>query len=226
MRHVAAMGYLKELGPDTYERTNFTKALAIPIISDGYPCVSGGCMAALDKFHIWAGKTGWKEPNSISDGPYQFGYSTELNFFEYLQANNPLGIQFHNHMGGYHQGRPSWMDAGFFPVQDRLVDGFDSDAEGSAMIVDIGGSYGHDLEEFHRKHPQVPGRLILQDLPIVIGQIQKLDSRIERMEYDFYTEQPVKGMFPSPPLFSSLDCWRSTDHEHRSPRLLHALGAA
>lgn len=95
-------------------------------------------------------------------------------------------------MGGYHQGRPSWMDANFYPVQEKLVDGL-STAEDAALIVDIGGSVGHDLEEFYKKHRDIPGRLILQDLPIVIGQIVKLDDRIERMEYDFYTEQPVKG---------------------------------
>jgi hypothetical protein len=61
------------------------------------------------------------------------------------------------------------------------------------MLVDIGGNVGHDLEEFGRKHPEAPGRLVLQDLPVIIGQIKKLDDRVERMEYDFYTEQPVKG---------------------------------
>ena len=104
-------------------------------------------------------------------------------------------------MGGYHQGRPSWMDEGFFPVKEKLVEGFDKDAEGAALLVDIGGSVGHDLEEFRRKHPDAPGRLVLQDLPLVISQIEKLDDGIETMSYDFYAEQPVKGTsrppFPS-----------------------------
>ena len=39
MRHISAMGYINELGPDEYESTNFSKALTIPIIGDGYPCV-------------------------------------------------------------------------------------------------------------------------------------------------------------------------------------------
>lgn len=192
MKHLSSMGYLKELGSDTYERTNFTKAMAVPIIGQSYPPISGGCNAALDQFPRWASKTGWKTPNSISDGPYQMAFNTELNFFQWLQAHPPYGQQFNYHMGGYHQGRPSWMDPGFYPVDENLVKDFDN-AEGSALIVDIGGSVGHDLEEFHKKHPDVPGRLICQDLPIVIGQIEKLDDRIEPMSYDFYTEQPVKG---------------------------------
>lgn len=93
-------------------------------------------------------------------------------------------------MGGYHQGRPSWMDPGFYPVQENLVEGFNTE---TAMLVDVGGSIGHDLEELYLKHPSLPGKLILQDLPIVIGQIQTLDPRIEPMPYDFYQDQPIKG---------------------------------
>ncbi len=37
MRHVAAMGYIVETGADEYKPNNFSKALAIPVIGDGYP---------------------------------------------------------------------------------------------------------------------------------------------------------------------------------------------
>jgi hypothetical protein len=36
MRHLAAMGHIKEVGPDEYEPTNFSDALTIPLIGDGY----------------------------------------------------------------------------------------------------------------------------------------------------------------------------------------------
>jgi hypothetical protein len=36
LRHLAAMGYVKEAAADVYEPTNFTRALTIPIIGDGY----------------------------------------------------------------------------------------------------------------------------------------------------------------------------------------------
>lgn len=151
-----------------------------------------GCFGPINNFHVWADKNDWKTPSGPVGGPLQLAYNTELNFFEHLQ-NVGCGEQFNSMMGGYHQGRPSWMDANFYPVQERLFDGFEKDNKEAALIVDIGGNVGHDLEEFGRKHPEAPGRLILQDLPVIIGQIKRLDDRIERMEYDFYTEQPVKG---------------------------------
>lgn len=84
------------------------------------------------------------------------------------------------------------MDPDFYPVHKRLVLGAETDP-GTVFLVDIGGSIGHDLVEFHEKHPEVPGRLVLQDLPDVIKGIGELNSRIERMPYDFLTEQPIKG---------------------------------
>lgn len=153
---------------------------------------SGGLLGSVNKFPEYAIKNGYKTPNDISNGCLQHAYNTEKNMFEHLHANPPYGLQFNHHMGGYRQGRPSWMDKGFYPVQERLIDGFDSDPN-AALLVDVGGGMGHDLDEFRRKNPDAPGRLILQDLNTVLGQITDLDSKIERMEYDFYTEQPLKG---------------------------------
>jgi hypothetical protein len=193
MKHLAATGYINEVGLDTYTLTNHTRAMSIPIIGECYPCMAGGCFNSLSKFSEWAEKNDWKTPAGIAGGPLQMAYNTELNFFAHLQANPPYGEQFNSLMGGYHQGRASWMDSNFYPVKERLFDGFDTADKDAAMIVDIGGNMGHDLAEFHRKHPDVPGRLVLQDLPVIIGQIKSLDEKVERMEYDFYTEQPVKG---------------------------------
>ncbi|CAI7608725.1 unnamed protein product [Penicillium glandicola] len=84
------------------------------------------------------------------------------------------------------------MDPGVYPVKERLVDGADLSPD-SPFLVDIGGNVGHDLARFHCRYPNTPGKLILQDLPMMIRQIKDLDPTIIRMEYDFHHEQPVKG---------------------------------
>ncbi|PHH92320.1 hypothetical protein CDD83_7909 [Cordyceps sp. RAO-2017] len=61
------------------------------------------------------------------------------------------------------------------------------------MLVDVGGGYGHDLEEFHGKYPDAPGRLVLQDLARVLDKVHRRSAAIQYMEYDFLTEQPVWG---------------------------------
>jgi hypothetical protein len=59
------------------------------------------------------------------------------------------------------------------------------------LLVDVGGNQGHDLVRFRKKHPQAPGRLILQDLPAVVA--GHTDENIEGMAYSFLDPQPVKG---------------------------------
>jgi hypothetical protein len=131
-------------------------------------------------------------PTSVVDGPFQLAHDTKLEYFAYAAANPPFGQQFNNHMTGYRLGRPSWMDPGFYPVQDRLINGAGI-SQDDVLLVDVGGGLGHDLAEFHQKHPNTPGRLVLQDL-YTIGQVKDLPDRIEPMLYDFLTEQqPVQG---------------------------------
>lgn len=128
-------------------------------------------------------------------------------------------------MAGYLLGRPSWSDEGFYPVKKRLLEGFDLGNNDAVLLVDIGGGIGHYTEQFRSKFPDAPGRLILQDLPVVLEQVQGLNPRIERMEHDFFTEQPVKGKFPMlSALHSYLSAWVANQRlVPRCTRLLHAF---
>lgn len=100
-------------------------------------------------------------------------------------------------MAGSRYGEARWMDQDVYPVQEKLVAGADTSPD-VVFLVDVGGSTGHDIAEFNAKHPDVPGRLVLQDLPKVIEVVQELHPRVEAMAYDFFTEQPVKGQFDRP----------------------------
>jgi hypothetical protein len=54
-------------------------------------------------------KNNYELTTDITTGPYQYAFKTELDMFWYLDTHPPLGQQFTNHMGGYRQGRPSWV---------------------------------------------------------------------------------------------------------------------
>lgn len=78
-----------------------------------------------------------------------------------------------------------------YPTDNILIAG--KNKPDRALVVDIGGSKGHDLKTFYLYHPDIPdGSLILQDLPEVVKDL-KLSKAISPQEYDFFTEQPVKG---------------------------------
>lgn len=138
-------------------------------------------------------RTNYQNPISPTDTAFQLGYGSDMGFFGRVQQEPLTAKQFNNHMSMYAQGRVRWMDHGFYPVQKQLIDGVvikDQDVS----LVDVGGSFGHDLEDFRRKWPGVPGRLVLQDLPEVVAAVKDLHPSIEVTGHDFFTEQPVKGM--------------------------------
>lgn len=54
------------------------------------------------------------------------------------------------------KGRPWFM---FFPVEEKLL---------RKDPVDIGGGQGQDISAFRNAFPHLPGKFILQDLPVII----------------------------------------------------------
>ncbi|KAK8143173.1 hypothetical protein G3M48_007616 [Beauveria asiatica] len=191
MRHLAAMGYIAETGQEEYKPTNYSKALSLPVIGNGYLAILSCTGAAPLKFHEFSRQREWINPTDTNDTSLMHAYGTNMGTFNWLQHCG-YGSHFNDHMAGRRLGRLPWMSPAFYPVQQRLVDGAITDPE-APFLVDIGGNVGHDLAEFRTMFPNVPGRLILQDLPIVISQITDLDPSIERMGYDVHDEQPVKG---------------------------------
>ena len=95
-------------------------------------------------------------------------------------------------MSAYRAGKPTWCDPGFYPISERLVEGFDASIS-DVLLMDVGGGLGRDLQELREKHPLVPEKFILQDRPEVISTIPS-DSQIifKSMAHDFFTRQPVK----------------------------------
>lgn len=61
------------------------------------------------------------------------------------------------------------------------------------LLVDVGGGKGHDLIKFLNRYPSAWGRLILQDLPNLIQNLEGLSPGIQAMGHDFFTPQTVKG---------------------------------
>lgn len=208
MRHLAAMGHINETGHDEYQPTVFSKSLSIPIMGNGLiglyitsliflksvfgaNCVGRTCTtgAASLKFHEYSRKRGWQNPTDSKDTALMYAYNTGQDMFSWIQSQGYI-THFNDHMAGY---RPSpWMSTGRYPIEQRLIDGADKSLT-APFWVDIGGCLGRDLSDLRRYCQHIPGRLILQDLPHVIRQVNKMYLPFDAMEHDFFTEQPIKG---------------------------------
>ena len=134
-----------------------------------------------------------------------------------------IATAFSNHMAGYRQGRLSWMDLRFYPVTERLVEGFKGGKD-DVLLVDVGGSIGHDLEGFRSKHPGRLGRLVFQDRSEVIAQI-KADHKhlaIEATVHNFFSPQSIRAA-RAYYLHSVLRDWPDSDARKILEQLVDAM---
>ena len=77
-------------------------------------------------------------------------------------------------------------------MKERVIDGFDCTIS-DTLLVDAAGGRGHDIQAFLKKFPEASGRLIVEDQPHVIEDIRDLDQSIERIGFDLFDKQPIKG---------------------------------
>ncbi|KAL4925956.1 S-adenosyl-L-methionine-dependent methyltransferase [Aspergillus undulatus] len=141
-------------------------------------------------------KHAYKSPELGSlDGPFQDAHSSwGQPFFEWLVANPPNLTHFDSFMSAYRAGKKNWYDVGFYPVQERLVKGFEG-GEDDVLLVDVGGGRGHDVETFTTVHPDHPGMVILQDRePVIAGVLEASNGSppFTAQSHDFFTPQPTQ----------------------------------
>ena len=150
-------------------------------------------------------KSQYKNPENPMDSAFQVGQNTKDHFYNWISQRPKCLSQFQNHMAGHSKKRLSWMDSNFYPVEKSLIEGARTEHD-AVFLVDVGGGKGHDLQKLYQKHPELPGKLVLQDLKGVIEEAKASDlgEKIIPMEHDFFTNQPVKGMSPTPTRLESI----------------------
>ena len=121
---------------------------------------------------------------------FEYTHGTK-SIFGLLEKNSEQKQAFDDYMRSRRLvDAPQWFN--IYPATTKFVNARkDPDA---TLLVDIGGGPGQELERFKESNPDIPGRCVLQDLPLTLRRIDKLPEGIEAMEYDFFTPQPLKGI--------------------------------
>ncbi|KAL4810929.1 S-adenosyl-L-methionine-dependent methyltransferase [Aspergillus unguis] len=176
--------FVEETAPKTWKAAPVTEALASKEIAAGHRTISHTVTPAMTNAHAFFRSQG--HLSSVTDptnGLIQFALGTELSCFEYMATQPTLLKDFNLYMGNGLGSRKSWLD--WFPVQERILDGVEA-----PVVVDVGGGKGHDLVAFSQRFPSI-GTLVLEDLSPVIEGLEF--NGIDKVAYDFFTEQPVTG---------------------------------
>lgn len=192
-RYLASINMIKETGKDTFSATNITETLSDPAAQAGvyfhFDTVGPQWQALPDflaetKYKNVTDNTNTALHRAFSDaGPGTTGFSWMLN--------HPVAFgHFNTMMATRKIDMPTWLDV--YPVE-KEAESLNAD-ENTAMIVDVGGGFGHQCNALKTKYPGLKGRIILQDLPPALEHA-KLEPGIEAMVHNFFEPQPIKGAF-------------------------------
>ncbi|KAI9669607.1 MAG: hypothetical protein M1831_007303 [Alyxoria varia] len=200
LRHMGAMQFIGEAGPDLWTPTRVTRSLREEKVFAEVE-VAGLFARALAALPDYLKETGYREPRTQGGGEGNFAYmlGTGESFFEYLGRDQRQQEIFSNFMSGYTSQRGSWIDVypteNMLDANERRAGKADDDPTTPPLIVDMGGATGHDLGKFLQKHPQTAGRLAYQDQKHVVEDAVRRGlppPGLKPMAHDFFTPQPIE----------------------------------
>lgn len=208
---IVAIRSIGEAGVDTYVPNNITKNLIVPRLEAGVNHTYDIVRVATMALPSFLAKTKYQNPADSNNCAFQEGFHTRENLFDWFPKHPELLNDFNLWMTGQRDGRTNWLD--FFPFEERVARGFER-GDGSVMLIDVGGGRGQEVEAIKNKHPHLPGRFLLQDLPNTIRKALPVPG-MEAVAHDFFTQQPIKGQ-----LWETWSLYSCTDMLARRTRLL------
>ncbi|KAK0712210.1 O-methyl transferase B [Apiosordaria backusii] len=187
LRYYNTINIVDEVSRGTYVATNIAKNLTeevtVAALGHYYGIVSGQYQATPS----YLKKIGYKNPTDETNTAFHEGWNTRVHPFQWMSEHPEQLAHFHKYMALRRQAELSWLTV--YPVLEEtkgLVD------PNRALYVNVGGGIGHQCAQFREKYPDLPGRVILQDLPATIERALPTPG-VENMAHDFFEPQPVKG---------------------------------
>ncbi|KAK4498624.1 hypothetical protein PRZ48_011283 [Zasmidium cellare] len=187
LRHLAAMNFIDELGPDIWGRTRLSSALTQREVFAHIDFVGDGSQLAFTGLPTFLKEVKYHDPSNATNGNWQRVIGSGKTYFEWL-AERPREQQtFWDLMDGVASQPGSWTDV--YPVETI----FSGNNAHCALVVDVGGAEGRDMQTFVQRFPEASGRVVLQDQQAVIKTVLHLQNEgVIPMAHDFFTEQPIK----------------------------------
>lgn len=149
-------------------------------------------IAQLPRFFA---QTNYQNPTDPVHTVHQFTHHTEgVHWYDWAKLEpNAEWYEALNTLMASHRYAKTGVEV--FPFEDKLPSLFNPEQPHTAetpLFVDIGGGRGQMCLAFRAKYPDLPGRVICQDLPVTVSSAEPHDG-IESMPHDFFAEQPIRG---------------------------------
>jgi len=193
MRLVTYHGVCEEVAHGTYASNERTRFLTGKAILGGFNHIYDFGFKTVEKVPelIRTNQLHQFPSGPVERSPIQHTFGDSM--FGVLSREPRRKRIFDDYMEARHYSKdPRWFE--IFPAGQELHKGLE-DSDNAALLVDVGGGKGHDIALFRQRFPNLPGKLILQDLPHTFASLPAKPEGISLMEHDFFTDQPIKGKY-------------------------------
>lgn len=194
MRILTAVDVFDEVGPSLYKSNAVSEWLGEPGQADGFRLVTRWVFPiACNFFSLWKNNQFTQFPDYSKGEKSPFVWTHSMNQWEMMRGDPDLKLAFDGYMPARRNGlRLPWHE--IYPAATELdVKGFQEPHE-PPLLVDVGGNTGYDSASFRTKNPHIKGHCVVQDLPETLASSPVPPPEgIERIGYDFFTPQPIKG---------------------------------
>jgi hypothetical protein len=174
--------------PDSYGQSEFSRTLGEPSMAACLEYWFDVQMPSLHRFPESLKLTSYRAPTDPTKTAWNLATGSPNPFFQWLQENPKTMGDFAMVMERYASSQLDWTS--LYPAE-TLLEG--SDAE--AIVVDVGGSRGHDLLKFVDKFGIPAKSCHLLDRPEVIEVAKGVVlDRVTLHGLDFFKDEiPIKG---------------------------------
>ena len=196
LRYLSTQGLVEEVHESTYTSTHITPHLATPSFFASLKhnaLFVNPSFLALPEF---LRETNYRNPSDPKHLPLNKALNTDQDLMTYLQENPDKAHWTFQYMAAHKSDLPTWMDGSIPSIIDDLKLSPSDLDKGRTMFVDIGGGAGHQCANLRRAFPELKGKMVVQDVPVMIDMVDKEQAAsidLEHMVHDFWTPQPVKG---------------------------------
>jgi flavine halogenase len=202
LRFFAASRYITEEGPSLWAANRRTKMLADPRMAGAIKFMHIVSNPAYQHWPDYLSDVGYRDASATNTPSHirtalQRGLDTDLpSIFSWLGQHPDILKDFHGFIDlAPHKDpiTPNAIDA--IPFGDFLKSSGTSSDDDRPVFLDVGGGAGQQCARLLAKHPELAGRVILQDQPSVLETANAIPG-VKFMPHDFFTRQPITGIQP------------------------------
>ncbi|QLI74708.1 Demethylsterigmatocystin 6-O-methyltransferase [Metarhizium brunneum] len=184
LRYLSSHGVIKEIGKNTFTNNKITKTFTYPGFRGGIYHYHDNVGPAIQALPDFLKENKYQDITSAVDTPLQKAWNTDLPAFIWVQSKPENFTHFNQFMAGGRLGMPTWLDA--YPYKEKTK-GLKTE---QPFFIDVGGGIGHQAVALREKLPELPNKIILQDIPATLEHAIKHPG-IEIVAQDLFEPQTI-----------------------------------